>query len=186
VTRARWHWVRHAPVLDPDGILYGRLDLPADLSDRARIAAQAALLPRGALWIESPSSRARQTGAALRAALGEVAVPLIEPDFVEQDLGAWQGRPAREVYAAMPADHPFWRAPATSAPPGGESFAALAARVRAAIRRHAGRHGDREIVVVAHAGPIRAAAAMFRGLDDAAALAIPVEPLSVTSLCSCD
>lgn len=179
---ARWHWVRHAPVIDPDGVVTGRLDLEADLGDAARIAAQAALLPRGAVWIESPLARARQTGAALRAALGETAAPLVEPDFVEQHLGAWQGRPAREVYGAMSAEHPFWRDPAGSEPPGGESFTALAARVRAAIARRAPGLAGREVVVVAHAGPIRAAVALARGLDDAAALSIAVEPLSVTVL----
>lgn len=193
-----WYWVRHAPVRNPDGLIYGRLDFDADLTDGAALEAAAALLPRGALWVESPLRRARQTGAALRAIVDESAAAVVEPDFAEQHLGDWQGRVAREIYAAYPGDHPFWRRPAATAPPGGESFSAMAARVRAAILRIAaapmlfdGASADRDgvgdgtgrpVIIVAHAGPIRVAMATARGLDDEAALALAVPPLSVTML----
>jgi alpha-ribazole phosphatase len=179
---AGWWWVRHAPVLNPDGIVTGRFDLPADLSDRAALAAAAALLPSGAVWLSSPLARARDTAVALLALKGEAGRIDCEPAFVEQDLGEWQGRPAAAHWAAMPADHPYWRAPAATAPPGGESFAAVMARVAAGIERRNGRHEGCPIVVVAHAGPVRAAVARHRGLSPEEALALAVPELSVHAL----
>ena len=63
-------------------------------------------------------------------------------------------------------------------PPGGESFIDMLARVGAAIDRIEGP----EILVVAHAGPIRAALAKALDLTPAGALSLCIDPLSLTCL----
>lgn len=182
MSTTRWWWVRHAPVVNPDKLLYGRLDLAADTGDAAAIAALAARLPRGAVWLQTQLRRTAETAAALLAALGEAAVPETEPALIEQDFGAWQGRPSREVYGALPQDDPFWSHPSAHAAPGGESFDAVLRRVQPAILALSDAHAGRDIVAVAHAGTIRAAAALALDLDGERALRLVVDTLSLTRI----
>ncbi|OWJ67270.1 histidine phosphatase family protein [Inquilinus limosus] len=182
MSTTRWWWIRHAPVVNPDKLLYGRLDLAADTSDAAAVTALAARLPRGAAWLHSPLRRTAETAAALLGAMGEAAVPTVEPALIEQDFGAWQGRPSREVYGALPQGDPFWSKPAAHAAPGGESFDAVLRRVQPAVLALSDAHAGRDIVAVAHAGTIRAAAAQALDLDGERALRLAVDTLSLTRI----
>ena len=44
----RWFWVRHAPVINPDHIVYGASDMPVDVSETHMFAPAARALPRPA------------------------------------------------------------------------------------------------------------------------------------------
>ena len=174
-----WWWVRHAPVPAAQGRFLGRSDPLPDLGDAARLHALAALLPAGARLLVSPARRARLTAAALVRGGFRPSAEVIEPDLAEQDFGAFDGlaydhlaRDAGEAYQAL------WRDPVRARPPGGESFAALARRVRRALRRHEA-DGAAAIVAAAHAGPIRVALARARGLPLADALAVAVPHLGL-------
>lgn len=77
----------------------------------------------------------------------------------------------------------FWRRPAHARPPGGESFADLVDRVSGFLDGFAPGHGgigDDAVVVVTHAGPVRAALVRALKLDVERALSFAVAPLSVT------
>jgi alpha-ribazole phosphatase len=185
----RWWWVRHAPVVGHGGQLYGQRDVPCDTSDARAFEALASALPDGAVWVTSHLSRARDTAAAILSARaagapgGAVPAPsIVEKDFSEQNFGDWAGHTWDEIAARHPAESErFWADPVGLAPPGGESFAALMARVAAAIERFsAEQKGD--IVAVAHGGVIRAAVAVALGLDPTQAMAIRVDNLSLTRL----
>ena len=90
--RTRFWWVRHAPVRDDRGCIYGQADLDADVSDRVVFEALARVLPPGAVWVTSHLRRTMETAAAIRdagyEAIGDAAAL---PDLAEQELGAWQG-----------------------------------------------------------------------------------------------
>ena len=108
----RWWWVRHAPVINPSGNIYGQLDRKADLSNDAAFAALAQRLPRGAAWCVTPLSRTQDTAARLIAeGTDPLGDPAVEPAFLEQSFGDWQGRPHAEV---APRGHLAWLAPATT------------------------------------------------------------------------
>src|ERR1700709_1736250 len=64
----RWWWVRHAPVREDDGRIYGQKDLGCDTSDRVVFDAVAKILPRHAVWYASSLKRTHQTAAAIWAA----------------------------------------------------------------------------------------------------------------------
>ena len=177
----RWWWVRHAPVPD-GGCIYGQRDLSADCSDSAAFACRAASLPAGAVWVASHLRRTHETAAAICAAGYGAAQPAIEHDLAEQHFGEWQGLPRKEVYANQSRWPGFWLAPADHAPPGGESFAQVVARVTPAIERLTASHAGRDIVAVAHGGTIRAALALALGLTPAAALAFSIDTISLTRL----
>ncbi|MBM3542777.1 MAG: histidine phosphatase family protein [Alphaproteobacteria bacterium] len=181
-TVTRWWWVRHAPVADDGGRIYGQLDLVADVSDRAAFQSLAQRLPKDAVWLTSHLSRTRDTAQAIvREGLTAPAFKA-DAELAEQSFGDWQGQPRREIYARFSAWPGFWLAPADHAPPGGESFAQMVARVRAAVRGHTSAHAGRDIVAVTHGGTIRAALAVALDLAPAAALGFSVDNLSLTRL----
>lgn len=180
VTRC-W-WIRHAPVVDNGGLVYGQSDIAADLSDRAPYQSLARFLPAGAVWVASHLRRTHQTAGAIGDAGLDVPELIVEPDLAEQDLGDWQGQPRDEVFARYGEWHKLWVAPATTAAPGGESFADLIDRMVPAVERLVRDHRGRDIVIVAHGGTIRAALAHALGLAPATALAFTIDNLSLTRL----
>jgi alpha-ribazole phosphatase len=181
MTATTWWWVRHAPVVEMAGLLYGQMDLAADVLDQAAFAALAAKLPQEALWITSPLKRTRQTFDAIQAARGSNAEPdLVEPDLIEQGFGDWQGQSYQDIRAST--DPALWASPGTAEPPGGESFAAVIERVRPAIERLNAEHAGRHIVAVVHGGSIRAALAAALELSPDKALALVIDNLSISRL----
>lgn len=179
----RWWWLRHAPVPDPENRIVGRLDPPCDLSDTDRLSALARMLPRQSVVVESGLLRCAQTLGAIESAGLTVAPAILEPALLEQDFGQWQGRRWADLDAKKdPTVAAFWLDPATSTPPGGESFVAVMARVRAAVMQMTRHFEGRDIIAVAHAGSIRAALALALDLSPHAALSFVIDPLSLTRL----
>lgn len=168
----RWWWVRHAPLMLPPGTIAGRLDADVDLSDTGMITGARRRLPDTARWLTTPLSRSRRSAAALAPAQATISVA----DLTEQYFGHWQGRTHAEIWESERATAElFWRDPAANTPPGGESFAALCSRVEAAIHRETAMHAGRDIIMVGHAGPIRAALALALGLPPAGVLSVAVD-----------
>ncbi len=186
-----WWWIRHAPVPGMVGRLYGATDLDCDCSAEDDFRALAAALPEGAVFVVTSLRRTHQTLAAIAAAADGAGAPApptihrprIERAFAEQHFGLWQGLTWDEMHARDPHAYArFWRDPTRSAPPGGESFAGLMGRVRVGIERITAEHRGHTIVVVAHAGSIRAAVATALGLGPDAAMAVTIDTLSVTRI----
>ena len=183
MTDTRWWWVRHAPVTCNQGRMYGASDPDADIDDPDAYAGLAGFLPAGAQWVTSHLSRARETARAIAAAGLYIGAPLVEPAFGEQNFGDWQGNRYEDIPAlAAPHLHQFWFTTVDHAPPGGESFNQVMARVSGAIERLNQAHSGRDVVVVSHGGPIRAALAHGLGLDGDGAVGFVTDNLSVTRL----
>ena len=179
----RWWLLRHAPVPCPHGRITGRLDVACDTSETEVFQALARTLPVNPVLVESGLIRCRQTAGALEAAGLLLPPPMIEPDLAEQDFGRWQGRSWMDLEAAKdPGLAAFWADPAGSAPPGGESFAAMVERVRAALEQITAAQAGRDILAVVHAGTVRAALAVALGITPEQALRFAVKPLSLTRL----
>jgi alpha-ribazole phosphatase len=177
--------VRHAPVIRPDGAIYGNTDVQCDTSDQASFQGLSARLPEGALWVTSHLSRAKDTASAIFEGGVAPTTPLVEDDLGEQDFGDWIGQSHDELAREnTPAYHKFWLAPARHAPPGGESFTDVMVRVGAVIERLTEAHGGRDIVAVAHGGTIRAALALALGTEANAdaGLCFTVDNLSITRI----
>ena len=99
----RWWWVRHAPVRNDGGNIYGQEDISCDTSDREVFEAVAKILPRNAVWYASNLMRTHQTAEAIWAAGFPKPARLVqEPAFAEQNLGQWQGLNRAEFIASRP------------------------------------------------------------------------------------
>lgn len=163
--------IRHAPAVT-HGMLAGRRDVAADCSDLAALADLRAAVGRfDHLWI-SPALRCRQTAHALwpdRPAK-------LDERLWEQNFGAWEG----VAFNSLPDLGPQSGAElAAHRPPFGESFADLCERVFPALNDAADLGGS--VVIVAHAGPIRAGLAQALG-SVPAGLAFQIGPMSLTRI----
>ncbi len=184
----RLHLVRHGETaLSGTSVIAGWLDVP--LSPRgeaqARAAAEALAARPLAAVVASPLRRARATAAPIAQAQGLQVVE--EPDLRELDFGLAEGLTFEELERRFPAVAAAWVAqPHQVRFPGGERMDDLVARTLRAAQAIARRHPEGEVALVAHAGPIRALLGLARGLDPAAALALPCPWGSVIPLALID
>lgn len=141
------------------GRLQGQQDIPLNNLGRRqaseagrhlrRLAADPALLP----WIVSPLERTRHTAELARRELGLPAQGYALDDRIKElSFGRWEGLTWREVRKSEPAQARAREADKWAfVPPGGESYAMLAERVRPWF---AGLDG--EAIIVSHGGVARA------------------------------
>jgi broad specificity phosphatase PhoE len=169
--------VRHGQTeANARGLLLGRSDPPLDQIGRTQVSAVAAALAplrRDTRIISSPLRRARET-AAIIAREGDVD---IDERWIELDYGTYEGTPVADV----PEDTwRRWRADADYAPGGGESLRQLGVRVCAACDELIADAAARDIIVVTHVSPVKAAAAWALGVGDEATWRMYVAPGSIT------
>lgn len=101
----------------------------------------------------SPLQRAYDTAAAAAKALGlDVTV---DDDLIETDFGAWEGLTFTEAAEHDPELHGRWLRDTSTAPPGGESFDAVAERVSRFRDRIVAAHQGSTVLVVSHVTPIK-------------------------------
>lgn len=167
--------VRHGPTHAKT--MVGWSDVPVDLSDTGALDRLSAYLPDAPV-VSSDLCRAVMTADAV--ARGRKRLPH-EADLREIHFGGWEMQTFVAVEMADPAAiRAFWESPGETAPPGGESWNALSARVSAAVDRLARGHGD--LIVVAHFGAILCQLQRARGITTTAAFAQRIDPLSVTQI----
>lgn len=126
--------------------------------------------------LSSPMARTRETAQIAAAGLG---LPVgIEPGFVENDYGHWDGLTYPEISERWPEEMRAWQGSPDYAPPGGESLTAHVDRVLRARDDVLRRYPGRCVLVVSHVTPIRALvrAAMDAGV--AAMWRMAVDPCS--------
>lgn len=125
------------------------------LGCRQAAAAARYLAARGgiAAVVSSPLQRCVATATAAATALG---LPVaVDEDLIETDFGAWEGLTFAEAAARDPEVHRQWLRDTGVEPPGGESFDAVAHRVRRARNRIIAEHGGATVLVVSHVTPIK-------------------------------
>ncbi|MBN34023.1 MAG: phosphoglycerate mutase [Rhodospirillaceae bacterium] len=181
MTQTRWWWVRHAPVTETNGRVYGSTDPNCDTDNPEAYRALHAILPMEAHWVTSHLRRTKQTAAAIAAAGGRTIEPAEEEGLGEQNFGDWHGLTYDEVYT-LPTARRFWIAPATHPAPNGESFADLYARAARVIHRLTDEWAGRDIIAVAHGGTIRAALSLALDLEPETGLRFATDNISITRI----
>jgi probable phosphoglycerate mutase len=134
----------------------GRNDLPltrAGAAQATALAGRLAAVPDIGAVASSPLRRSRETAEAIAALLG-VEVEILD-GLAELDFGAFEGLTADEVAERYPDEYAAWLASPDASPPGGESFTALANRVRRAREAVLAAHPEQTVAVVTHVTPIK-------------------------------
>ncbi|APZ44572.1 hypothetical protein BW247_06280 [Acidihalobacter ferrooxydans] len=128
--------------------------------------------------VSSPMRRAHAFAAALAERLGIACTT--DPRLREVGMGAWEGLTREQVQAAdAQAFAAYYANPVVGRPPGAESLESLCLRVNAALDDL---RGDGPLLVVAHAGVMRAAIARAVEGSAAAMMRIPVPYAGMTRL----
>ena len=151
--------VRHGETaLTAQGRYSGRGDVP--LSEQGEAQAMAAggrvagIARDVAAVVTSPLSRCTRTAELIAAELGGVDVTVM-PDLIECDFGEWEGLTFAEARERWPEAMAAWLDSPRVAPPGGESFEAVAKRARAAMGTVLRAYPSEVVVVVSHVSPIK-------------------------------
>ncbi|UZJ23620.1 bifunctional RNase H/acid phosphatase [Rhodococcus antarcticus] len=126
---------------------------PLGLEQAAAAAARMATHSGVSAVVSSPLGRARQTAQAAADALG---LPVqVHEGLTETDFGAWEGLTFSEARSLDPALHSRWLGDTAVAPPDGESFDAVHARVDRARADVLAAHPGTTVLVVSHVTPIK-------------------------------
>ena len=171
-------FVRHGQTAyNAENRLQGQRDVPLDGKGREQASAvgrflrdafgpdMARLEAAGAFWA-SPLGRTRQTMALARVAMGLPPQPYhIDARLMELTFGDWEGLTWEEVEARDPEGARARRADKWGfAPPNGESYVSLLARVKPWLEAR-----DGDLFVVAHGGVARVLMAMLADVEPAVA-----------------
>jgi ribonuclease H / adenosylcobalamin/alpha-ribazole phosphatase len=151
--------VRHGETaLTKQGRYSGRGDVP--LSDEGQAQAMAAggrvagISRDITAIVSSPLGRCVRTAELISAEVGGVPVTVVD-DLIECDFGDWEGLTFAEVQERWPHQMRAWLGSTSVAPPEGESFQAVAKRVRGAMATILKTYAGGVIVVVSHVTPIK-------------------------------
>jgi ribonuclease H / adenosylcobalamin/alpha-ribazole phosphatase len=133
----------------------GRTDAPLTEVGVQQAAAAAKRLASAGLGVivTSPLLRTVQTAQAVAAVTGAAVVT--DDGFRETDFGAWEGLTFAEVRERWPAEISAWLADPDVAPPGGESFTDVSARVTEALDRVLAARAGQTVLIVSHVTPIK-------------------------------
>lgn len=150
----RVHLLRHGQVEGYEEKRYnGQADIPLTVLGRRQSAGFAGRFQYRRLDAIYASDLQRCRFAADQIALFQQTRPVYRTDLRELCAGAWEGIP----WAVLQRDSTeLWQERLRDivhiAPPGGESFCALAARVRPGLQQIISSHLGGEIVIVSHGG----------------------------------
>ena len=167
--------LRHCETTTP-GRLLGRTDPALSATGWGQFARQTA----DRRWDAVVASPRQRTRAPAERLADERALSLrIDADWAEIDFGDWDGREITQLRAdAATADvlTAIYSSPDAAGPPGGETWHALKARIARAFQSLLEPPAPARVLVVTHAGPMRAALAVACGIPFANLWAFKIDP----------
>ncbi len=149
--------VRHGrTAINVGNKLQGRIDHPLDEVGRQQAVDIASVLKSVDRVISSPLIRAKQTADAF-------GLPVdVDRRFIELDYGDFDGMLQRDIPALTWRE---WRHDNNFRPPNGETLIELDLRVREALSELTDEARSKNIVVVSHVSPLKAAIGWAIGTD---------------------
>jgi broad specificity phosphatase PhoE len=164
--------VRHGRTeFNASGLLLGRLDPTLDDVGRTQAEQLAMAMEKPDRVISSPLRRARETAEAF-------GLPVeIDERWIELDYGEFDGMPVESVGVEV---WNRWRSDLSFTPPGGESILAMSARVQEACEGLVDEAAVRDVVVVSHVSPIKAAVTWALGVATEAGWRTHLDAASIT------
>lgn len=183
-TATRLILVRHGETgLNKQSRYSGRGDVALSEQGAAQATAAAARIAviraKVDVIVCSPLSRCVDTARAIAAEVGGPPVRT-EADLIECDFGEWEGRTFAEVRERWPAELTAWLASTELSPPGGESFAQVAGRVRRVVRELLTTYRGKTVVVVSHVSPLKIMLRDALGAGDALLHRLYLDPTGIS------
>src|SRR2546425_6900394 len=161
----------------------GSRDVPLTTDGRLQVDAVAqALAGAGVATVyTSPLERARVCAELI--AKPHRLEPRVEPDVREMAFGGWEGITREELPARFPREAEAWRlTPHLVTPPGGETLAGVAVRVRAVLDRLVADHAGATVILVSHAVVVRLLVLGALGLGPERLWSVDASPAGITEI----
>jgi len=176
--------VRHGAAEDAAGRCVGHCDIALSAAGAAAIERVAMHLPPAPdRVVASDLARARASASLLAGRWGRTVTA--DPRLREMHFGEWDGLAWTEIEQRDPDRLAAWMADwVRIRAPGGESFEDVVARAQEWFAELQASAGDETVVVVAHAGAIRALLCIWLAAPLDWAFRFRVEPASVSILIS--
>ncbi len=135
-------------------------------------------------WQAIVTSPLARCAAFARELSDRLAIPLhADARLMEIGFGEWEGKTAEELHAADPGClQRFKQDPVANRPAGAEPLAAFQARVAGAWRELIERHQGRRVLLVGHAGVIRAVLGLVLDISAARMFRIAVPQAGITRI----
>lgn len=168
------HGATKANLSDPPILQGSRIDYPLDELGKRQAEALGLALRSVALSAiySSPLLRAVQTAAAV--ALGRRLSVEIVPEFIEADIGVWEGLDWGAIKKRWPIEQQAFQDDSAVHPYlGGENMTQVCDRASAALAKLAEKHAGQSFAVACHNGVNRALIARWLGLPIKYARKIP-------------
>lgn len=164
---ARIFLVRHGETLWNRNFLYqGQKDIPLSEKGRKQAKKLAKALEREAFRAVYSSDLKRAYETALAIANPRDLDVILKKELREINFGKWEGYSFEELRRKYPVEFSMWlNDPGEIRPPEGENLKELTQRVVGFLRKTAIEHKNEDILVVTHAGPIRAVLMSILELD---------------------
>jgi alpha-ribazole phosphatase len=157
--------------------MVGWSDIPADLSDKAQLDRLREYLPEAPV-VSSDLVRATTTADALQR---DIRLPH-DPNLREINFGDWELKTFAEVEETDPHTiRAYWETPGEVAPPNGDSWNAVRARVNRAVDGYVAQN-YKDLIIVAHFGVILTQVQRALDITAYAAFGHKIDNLSVTQI----
>lgn len=153
---------------------------PLGIAQAEALAAEVVRRGTAQRIVASPMLRARQTAQIVSEATG-LHVETVE-GLRECNFGEWDGLTLSEVRARWPEHLSEWLASMSIAPPGGESFEHLRARVLIARQHVLDAYPGEDVLVVAHVSPIKVLVGLAIDAPLSSMYRMELPPCSLTTL----
>ncbi len=129
----------------------------------------------------SDLARAVQTAQIIAAKHSRPVIA--DPRLREMSFGDWEGLTFDQIRARWPQEANAWLGDSLRvAPPGGETLAQVAERVRGALDDILGKNADQTVVLVSHGGPLRVLLCLTMGLGVQAHWRFRLDAASISEL----
>ncbi len=168
--------VRHTKPALPKGICYGQSDIDLEANFMEDIETVRSQIPNytSCKVYTSPLKRCAILAKACNAAI------TVDPRLMELDFGDWELLPWDAI--SQDAMAPWMTDFVNVATPNGESYTALSTRVWQCISELTASASKQPLIIVTHAGPIRAVLSQLLNMSLKDSFAIPVHYGDVFSL----
>jgi alpha-ribazole phosphatase len=143
----------------------GSTDLPLTEKGREQARAAASSLREELITaVYSSAAKRAQQSAEIIGAQHDIELEAI-PELNEMDFGAWEGMTFEQISEKWPNFIHRWLYTDEELPPEGEALPRFKERVRSAVARIVDSNPDGNVLVVAHAGPIKLIVCDSLGLE---------------------
>ena len=179
ITTSKLILIRHAPVEKRKGFI--PKNNPNAQINSEDINCLASQIPEDSFCYVSPLKRTIQTAEALSKHVNFKEIK-IEKNLVEQNFGDWGGRKISEVWKVLKQNenqHNFSFICPEFSPPNGDSFLDQCKRTSKFLNG-LNFHDQNVIVVITHAGTIKAILSNLLGIDPDISIGIEISYLSIT------